>query len=541
MPELAIKPWDPHTSNADIVRAIQESGTNAYQDRIPDAIKADVQQTLQQLNNYRPAWNEFVGAIVNKIGLTIAKNNSWTNPLARYKKGLLTSGDTVEEIQSGLIRGYQFDPRREYGEKALFGKHHPEVQTSYHTINRESIYPLTIQRSTLQRAFLTDDGLAQFITQLMAAASTSDNWDEYLLTVQLFREYEKNGGFFKVHVDDLGSYDSTDSQSKRGLRTLREWAETLPFLSRNYNAAKMPVHADPDDMILITSPQFKSALDVNGLAAMFNVSYAEVPYKTHTIPKEDIGIPGVEAILTTKDFFQIYDTYMATDSQPNPAGRYENFFYHHDQIISASRFVPAIAFTTGEGDRIEIADTPVTGVESIVIRDTSGAEVTDVKRGESYMVEVDAITIGSNTATVRTLESKQSNFTYLAQTGTMHVSLDEKATKLTITAVAEDDNTKVQTRVVNVTGEIVELWPNPSALPDADADGLREVTPEKPAFADNKITIPSVTGVQYSVAGETVNNDTIHEIDAATTVTATARNGFELATGAVAEWTFNPA
>jgi len=541
MPELAIKPWNPNTTNADIIKAIRHEASSEYQRRIPDAIKADVKGTLQQLNNYTPAWNEFVGAIVNKIGLTIARNNSWTNPLARYKKGLLDAGDTVEEIQTGLIQGYVFDPRREYGEKSLFGKHIPEVQTSYHTVNRESIYPLTVQRSTLQRAFLTDDGLAQFITQLMEAASTSDNWDEYLLTVNLFREYEANGGFFKVHVDDIGSADSTADQSRRGLRTLREYAETLPFLSTHYNAARMPVHANPEDLILITTPQFKSGLDVNGLAAMFNVNYAEVPYKTHVIPKQDIGIPGIEAFLTTKDFFQIYDTHFNTDSQPNPAGRYENFFLHHDQIISASRFVPAIAFTTGEGDVIEITNSPVTGVADIVITNSSGAPATSVERGSSYVVSADALSLGDNTASILTLAGAESNFTYLAQTGTMHVSVDEKATSLTITATAEDASSQVKTRTVNVVGDLVEFWPNPSATLDADGDGLFEVTPQGLVMdAEDKVTIPSVTGVQYKKGGVNVNNGTVHTIAAVTTFTAEARSGYELASGATASWTLQP-
>lgn len=540
MPEIVVKPWDPKTSNADIIAAIRHEASSEYQRRIPDEIKADVQQTLKQLNNYTPAWNEFVAAIVNKIGLTIARNNSWTNPLARYKKGLLDAGDTVEEIQTGLIQGYVFDPRREYGEKALFGKHIPEVQTSYHTVNRESIYPLTVQRSTLQRAFLSDDGLSQFITQLMEAASTSDNWDEYLLTVRLFREYEDNGGFFKVHVDDIGSPDSTDAEARRGLRTMREYAETLPFLSRQYNAARMPVHANPEDMILITTPQFKSGLDVNALAAMFNVSYGEVPYKTHTIPKADIGIPGVEAILTTKDFFQIYDTYFNTDSQPNPAGRYENFFLHHDQIISASRFVPAIAFTTGEGDVIEIVDTPVTDVNDITILDSDGNEATNVERGGSYVVKAGAVSEGDNTATVLSFTGKQSNFTYLSQTGTLHVSIDEKATALVITATAEDDPSKVKTRTVSIVGELVELWPSPSTSPDDDGDGLYEVTPAEPDFADGVITIPSVKGVQYSVDGTPANNGSQVTITDEATVTAAARSGYELTSGATASWTFTP-
>lgn len=542
MVELAIQPWDPNTSNVDLLEAIRYEASSEYQRRIPDATKAGVQAQLTELMKYTPNWNEFVGALVNKIGLTLAKNNSWSNPLARYKRGLLEAGDTIEEIQTGLIKAYQFDPRREYGEKALFGKHIPEVQASYHTINRENIYPLTVQKSTLQRAFLSEAGLAAFITQLMESASTSDNWDEYLLMCQLFPEYERNGGFFKVHVDDIADLNSTDGEAKRALRTLREFSETLPFLSRNYNAAKMPVHANPEDMILITTPQFKSGMDVQGLAAMFNVSYAEVPYRTHVIPQQDIGIDGVQAILTTKDFFVVADTYFNTDSQPNPAGRYENFFLHHDQIISASRFVPAIAFTTGEGDVITINDPLVSDVNNIVITDRLGATVTNVTRGESYTVTAGAITDGDNDATRLALTGKESQFTYLANNGSMHVGVDEEGTTLTITAVATDDNTKSKTRTVNVVGEKVTFWPNPTTEPDADNDGLFEVTPVEPTREGDVVTIPSVPGVQYKKAGADVNNGSTHTLTTgSTTFTAVARAGKELAAGATASWTFTKA
>lgn len=545
MANLAIRPWDPDTTNEQILDAIRFEASSEYQRRIPDSTKASVRDQLQRLTNYQPAWNEFVSALINKIGLQIAKNNSWTNPLARYKRGLIPFGDTIEEIQVGLIKAYTFDPRREYGEKALFGKHIPEVQTSYHTVNRENMYPLTIQKSTLQRAFYEEGGLSGFIAQLMDAPSTSDNWDEFQLMCQLFPEYERNGGFFKVHVDDLASPTATDAEAKRSLRTLREYGETLPFLSRHYNAARMPVHADPEDMILITSPKFKSGIDVQGLAAMFNVSYAEIPQRTHVIPEENFQIPGVQAILTTKDFFVVADTYFDTTSQPNPAGRYENFFLHHDQIISASRFVPAIAFTTGEGDVIEIVDEPVTGVSSIVITNSAGAPVTNVERGQSYLVSAPAITDGNATAVSLELTGARSQRTYLVNSGAFHVALDEGdlenggVSTLTITATSTVDDTKSATRTVNVVGELAQIWPNPTVQPDADNDGLNEVVPEAPTRDGNVITIPNVAGVQYKMGAANVNNGSSHTITEETVFTAVARSGKELAPGAVASWTFD--
>src|SRR5690606_13770167 len=109
----------------------------------------------------------------------------------------------------------------------------------------------------------------------------------------------------------------------------------LTFLSRNYNAAHMPVAADADELELFMTPEFQAAIDVEALANLFNVAYGEVNSRITVVDK--IGIPDVQAILTTRDFFVVADTYYDTTNQPNPVGLHENFFLHHHQIISASR------------------------------------------------------------------------------------------------------------------------------------------------------------------------------------------------------------
>ena len=534
-----ITPWDPNTSNEEIVRAIRHDASSQYQRYIPDDIKGDVSATLKALNNYKPLMNEFVEAIVNKIGLTIARNNSWSNPLSRYKKGLVENGDTVEELQIGLLETYGFDPRREYGEKANFGKHIPLVQSAYHRINSERQIPLTIQRSTLQRAFTTQGGLSDFITRLMDAPSTKDNLDEFLLMTGLFRQYEQLDGFFKVNIPDIEDRNSTKDESTMALRIMREYADTLPFLSSRYNAAGMPTFAEPEKLLLITTPAFKSALDVNGLAAMFNTSYAEVPYRTHVIPQEHIGIEGVGGILSTVDFFQVYDTHFDTDTMNNPAGRYYNTFLNHDQIISASRFVPALAFTTGEGTVITISDAPVTAVSNIVVTDSAGKVVSENKleRGGYYVVEASAVTEGNNSAVELTMDGKNSNFTFLDQHGPLHISIDETADTVTITARAEAAQELTKTRTFTVAGDGASVWP-PELISDSDKDGIEEVTPTKPKFEANVIKVPNSDRVEYKDGATVVNGQEITLTTGSKTITATAKNGWEIKSGATASWTF---
>src|SRR6478752_5070501 len=92
------------TSNEITLDRIRKKASPDYQARIPEATKAGVQATMKALMNYRPARNEFIDSLVNRIGLVYAQNVSWANPLSEFKRGMLEFGDTIEEIQMGLIK-----------------------------------------------------------------------------------------------------------------------------------------------------------------------------------------------------------------------------------------------------------------------------------------------------------------------------------------------------------------------------------------------------------------------------------------------------
>lgn len=541
MSDMTIKPFRPDTPNYKLFNAIRYEASDDFRRRIPKATQADFQATLKALNNYTPAWNEFVAAIINKVGLTIARNRNWTNPLAKFKRGMLEFGDTIEEIQTGLVTAYVYDHDADYGEKALFAQERPEVQADYHVINRENWYKITVKSPVLKRAFLSETGLAEFINKLMDAPTTSDNWDEYLLMRSLFAEYEANGGFFKIHIPEVPADGDATIQARQALRAIRAAKGRLTFLSRQYNAAHMPTAADADELELFMTPEFQAAIDVEGLAVLFNVPYAEINSRITIVDK--IGIPDVQAILTTKDFFVVADTFYDTTNQPNPVGLHENFFLHHHQIISASRFVPAIAFTNGPGTEVTEVETPVTGMADIEVHDVTGAAITKVERGSSYQVTGAAITTpegGVNDAVRFSLTGSESTRSYITNTAVLHVSADDAATKLTITATSVDDNEFIKTLDVDVVGDLVTVWPNPSVNTDEDKDGLLEVVPMEPSREGNTITIPSVKGVQYKVDGSAVpNGSTATAVPSpGTVVTAEARAGYEVKAGSTTSWTF---
>lgn len=523
----------PH--NADILTAVRNNASADYWRRIPEATQANIQDTVQALSNNPPHRNEFVNALMNMFAEPIIRSQNWENPFGKFKRGMIPYGSTIEEIQVGLIDAYVYNHDREYLERDLFGTHRPEVQTSFHTVNRQNFYPITVNEMTLRRAFQSESGLSTFINQVVQSAVKSDAWDEFLVMTRLFAEHDKMDGFFRVNTPDISAPSAGMNETNFALRRIREFAGKLPYISRHYNAAGMPVAADVNELELFITPEANAAMDVESLAGAFNVERAAVPTRTTVIPKEHFGIPGVQAILTTRDFFVVADTLYETRNQPNAAALQENYFLHHWQIVSASRFVPAVMFTTGAGDVINVVDYDVTGVDALTIQDRNEADVTGVIRGEYYQISGEAVTDpeGGPNRAIRyelTGDVGTSSRTYVTQTGALFVAYDEQSDNLTVTATSVDDNEFAATLELPVSGDKVTYWP---ASDDSD---VTEVTPDEPTASGNDITIPAVTGVQYQVSGEAVTGT--YTMTADTTVVAVPEPGYVFPDGAVSQWEF---
>ena len=451
--------------NADILNAIRKNASYDYQRRIPAATKATIKETLQALVDNRPFWNEFTHELINRIGMEIYKSKSWNNPLARFKIGQLEFGDTIEEIMVGLIDAKTYDPSREYMEKELFGTTRPEVQTSFHKVNRRNYYPITVNEPLLQQAFVNNNGLASFIAQVMEAPATSDNYDEFLLMTSLFADYHANGGFFNVQVPDFGLVASDAQDARYAIRRVKEMAGRLPYLSRHYNAAGMPAFANPDDLVIFITPGANAAIDVEALAAAFNIDKAAMPGRKIIIPDEYMAITGCQMIVTTSDFFVIADQLFRTDSQWNPAGLSMNYFLHHWQVISYSRFVPAIMFSTAESTVIAPEAITVNNVAAPDVVDHDFAKVTEVERGMSYAADTTVGIVPEDIgAVVWAVDGNKSEKTYITQTGTLYVARDESAESLTVVATSVHDATKTVSSTVTVTGDILRIWPDPDVI-----------------------------------------------------------------------------
>jgi hypothetical protein len=534
-----IRPLKAKIDSAAWLNAVRNQQGSDYQNRVPEATQANLRDTVENLWNWLPGRNQVQDALVDQLAMVLYRNTLWSNPLAVFKMGTLEEGETIEEVMVGLIDAVDYDFDRDDLEKEIFGDAPIEVQSRFHKRNRKDRYKFTLNIPGLRTALLGNQ-LGSFVAGVMAAPQTSDQWDEYLLMTRLFKEFDDAGAYHIVNVPDVSEQASDAADSRFLLRRLREYRNTLPFISRVYNPAGMPIAATPDELVLFTTAKADAAMDVEALAAAFNIEKAQANAQKIVLPVEHMGIEGVQAILTTNKFFVVADNLITTTSQFNPAKLTTNYWLHHWQTVSASPFAPLIMFNS-ERPSTTISEVvqPTVDIGAFTFTDANGTvEATALKRGTLYNITVEGVTspAGGVSALDLDLTGQTSQFTYITNNGGIYVGPDEDTETLTIRATAENGYTETTTR--GVKGDLILPWPNGIVIPDTDLDQLEEVTPIAPEFENNVITIPTVVGVQYKDGATLLNNGATITIVANKTITAEARPGKELKAGAPTSFPF---
>lgn len=356
-------------NNSTILDRIWLSGTNDYQQRIPQTTQNDIAATQaalfapENLNLY----NQFVDALVNRIGSTYVHQQEWRNPLRIFKKDMLRYGDKAQEIAVKWIRSHSYADDRE----DVFKMYRPDANVWFHTVNRREFYPITVNRDELEFAFTEEYGLNSFVAGIMQAPQNSDEYDEYRIMLELLAYYEDNFGFYK-HT--LSAAPSDETTAKELLVELRAYAGNLRFPSSRYNAGlirDVPVFANPDELVVLMTPRTNAVIDVMALAAAFNMDRETIQQRIVMV--DEFPVPNAVALLTTTDFFQCRDKLNQTTSQYNPLTLGTNYFLHRWGMYSVSPFVPAILFTTDTGTNIPTVTMTANGITLNAASETASA------------------------------------------------------------------------------------------------------------------------------------------------------------------------
>mgnify|MGYP000845823610 FL=1 len=423
------------TTNIDILNAIRSDARYDYQNMVPEATKANIQETIAGIMSDNITRNEFMSAMINRIGSTIVRDISWKNPLAVFKQGMMNFGDTIEEVHLDFIKPTIYEEQRDYLERDVFGQAPPPAKSGFHTLNRKEKFKITLNRDVLRRAFLSDNGLSEMISQIMSVAASSDEWSEFLYMTRLFRTYDDSFGFFRMQIADLNQFEVSKDKVDTALKALRVAANKMMYPTPAFNSAGVHSFARPEDLVLIATPEFKANVDVTSLAAAFNRGDAEAPSNIITVPSEVLEMGDTSAILTSKQFFVIKDILLENRSISNPEGLYDNYWLHHWSILSASPFTPAIAFGT-KPNTIVVTPKAETNAEiaNLTVSRPDGTQSTIMPPGAVRQAAIQWKTAPANKgyATDWYLKNAKSKGTKVSNDGVITIGPDEPEAFLTL-------------------------------------------------------------------------------------------------------------
>lgn len=441
-------------SSVDILNAIRNNGTAYYRDYVP--VASNTADSLREIGNvimnYPTLQNEFLSALVNRIGRVLITSKMYRNPWAVFKKGEMLYGETIEEIFVNIAKPFEFDPA--VAEQKVFKREIPDVRSAFHILNYQKFYKATISTEQLRQAFLSWQGVTDLIGKIVETMYTSANYDEFLTMKYIIARNILNGNLKAVQVSQV-----TPDTIKRAVSIIKGISNSFEFMSSKYNLAGVSNYSLKDNQYLIVNSEFDATMDVEVLASAFNMDKAEFlghrvlidgfdqldnerlallfsgdPNYTPITAGELVALRSVPAVIIDRDFFVILDNLTTFTENYNGEGLYWNYFYHVWKTFSISPFSNSAVFVEGEPSITSVSVSPST------VTTTAG-----------QTIHLTATVVAENFASKSVIWTHNGGDGVSVDIyGNVTISADYEGSEITVTATSAFDSTKSDSCVITI-------------------------------------------------------------------------------------------
>lgn len=348
----------------DILNAIRNNASGKYSDLVPVAeTEKSVVQIGQTLRGTPALMNEFVSALMNRIGLVTITSAMFYNYFAEFKSGELEYGETIEEVFIGIAKVRDFDPAKSNQREHAITP--PNVQAAFHVINWDVQYPITIQQDELEKAFLSANGVTNMIEQIVLSLERAAEYHEWALFTYLIKRGIVDGKLKPLSVDA--------ADPKAISKLSRSTARTMQHMNRSYTEAGVLTSSKIEDLVIVIDAVTEAELDVEVLANAFNLSRTEVVGKLLVIdnwedfPDEQFDairassdvlvefsdedkaiLANVKMVVVDRNWFKVYDSLTRLNESFTASGDYWNYFLRKRGVYSTSPFSNAVVFLDSE-------------------------------------------------------------------------------------------------------------------------------------------------------------------------------------------------
>lgn len=441
-------------SSVDILNVIRNNATINYKNYVPVAT-ADA-ESIREIGaiimDSPQLQNEFLSALVNRIGRVLVTSKMYDNPWSMFKKGTLEFGETIEEIFVNIAKPFQFDPN--VAETNLFKREIPDVRSAFHIMNYQKYYKTTIQNDQLRQAFLSWQGITDLIAKIVDSMYTGANYDEFQTMKYMLAKHILNGRMYPVTIPAV-----TEANMKSIVSTIKGVSNNYEFMSNKYNVAGVQNFSKKNDQYLLINSNFDATMDVEVLASAFNMDktqfagqrvlvdsfgsldierlnilFADDPTYTEISESDLQALDAIPCVLVDRDYFMIFDNFYNFTEQYNGEGLYWNYWYHVWKTFSISPFANNALF--------------IPGVPTVTNVTVSPANAT-VKAGQS--ISLSAVVQTEYFAPQSVNWTSDTEGVTVSKGGLVTIGADVSPdTSVTITATSVYDNEKSGTSTITV-------------------------------------------------------------------------------------------
>lgn len=375
-----------YTNTVEIFNKIREDASDQYKSRIPEATLENMESIRFAMladENYKLA-NEFCESLMNQLVKIVVHDKKFENPLKPFKQGRMPLGNGIEEVYTNFITA---DKTGAFDGEKLFKRELPDVNTVFHQKNLELQYPVTINRTKLEEAFKDYASLDTFINDIISKLYDSAEIDEFLNMKNLFKSaYEKNAIIVKKVTNPF-------ENPKKFIEDVKNISSDMKYPKTTWNPYLTAQSKDKTplttltrlkDQLLVIPEAVNNTVDVNVLAASFNMSLADFN-KTQKVLVDELPIKNCVGAIVDKKWFQVWDKYYLVTSFRNAKGLYDNYYLSIGQIMAYSILVNAVLLVYGEDQADANTTADVFTITGEVVETASlSNKRTEVVEGGSY-------------------------------------------------------------------------------------------------------------------------------------------------------------
>ena len=372
--------------------------------------------------------NDFIG-LLKKVVYTAVYNKTFNNPLAQLEGENMPLGQFIEDVYVNPAQARGFNVNDFAG---LLQKYEAKYAVQYLSVNSDLQYAVTITREKVRNAFTSWDQLEGLISGMVNSLYNGAYIQRYNATKGLV-----TAAYTGYNVNYQVVTNPPDEQTAKALiMAMRAAFSKFQIPSTKFNAwnkvkggeLALKTWTDPQDVVVLISADVEALVDVEVLAAAFNMNKADFLGRVIVVDdfsqyNEDgsVAVDGsaIKAMICDRAWFKIKTQDFAMDEFYNANNRTWQYYLNDVRMVNYSLFANALVFATaaptvdatdvdlaestitltaGTTGKVLISLTPENATSSVTVTSSASTYATGTISGRYLIIEAKAE--GSATLTV---------------------------------------------------------------------------------------------------------------------------------------------